>query len=162
MVGKNKIKSTLSEVLPELLEDHGWEKQLDLYSIFEKWSQLVQEDLALHSRPLKVERGILWLEVENSSWLQQFQFDKLELLDIVNENLRLSRVLDIKMLLVKGKWSDGKTQSKDNSPQVVFEQVDEALVETFRSQVTSIEDPQCREALMQFWYLAHACRRKEE
>ena len=155
-------KNSVSRMLPGLLADKGWEKQLDLHSIFLKWKELVGEEMNEYARPLKIERGVLWLEIENSSWLQQFQYEKMELLEILNRFLRLSSLKDIKMVLPKGKLGKDNASSRKSASMIEFVKPDEKKVAAFQRQVECIADEKCREALMQFWYLAQACKRKTE
>ena len=160
MVGK-KYDSTVNVAgfLPSLVRQKGWEKQLDLHSIFPKWKDLVNEDFAEHAVPLKIERDVLWLEVENSSWLQQLQYGKYELLGDLNDFLRLGQLKDIKMVLPSRKDTLSFNPDAKGQP-VHFERPSPEKVASFQNQVDCIGDEKCREALMQFWYLAHACKKK--
>lgn len=118
-----------------------------------------------YAQPLKIERGVLWLEVANSSWLQQLQYEKLELLDTLNSCFRLSRLKDIKMVLPKGKKDQGGKAGqgeKKSGATVQFVRPSEEKIAAFQRQVECVADEKCREALMQFWYLAQACKRKKE
>jgi hypothetical protein len=115
-----------------------------------------------YAQPLKIERGVLWLEVTNSSWLQQFQYEKLELLDTLNRSLRLSSLKDIKMVLPKGKTGKTKMSDQESEPSIKFVKPSEEKIAAFQRQVECVADEKCREALMQFWYLAQACKRKTE
>jgi len=151
---KKKREKAAGAVLPGLLREKGWEKQLDLHSIFPRWRELVDAEVGDHAEPLKIVKGTLWLEVENSAWLQQLQYRKFELLDILNEALRLSRLTDIKLVLPVGR-KKGKRKADRT---ISFVRPDEKKIAAFERQVSCIEDEQCRDALMQFWYLSHACR----
>ena len=155
-VRKQKTDISLAKLLPLLVRDKGWEKQLDLYSIFDKWNEIIGEDVSLYAKPLKIDRGVLWLEVENSSWLQQFQYEKLDFLDALNSFLKIARLKDIKMVLPKGKK---KEPERKKSVTVTFVRPPEEKIAAFERQVQGIEDEKCREALMQFWYLSQACKR---
>jgi hypothetical protein len=150
-------QNTIAGVLPLLLREMGWEKQLDLHSIFVGWREIVGEELYEHARPHKVERGVLWLEVDTSSWLQQLQFTKLDLLESLNRRLKLSTLRDIKMVLPKGR---GFQQEEKPGPAVTFVPPSADKIAAFQRQVECIADEKCREALMQFWYLAEACKRE--
>jgi hypothetical protein len=147
-------------LLPSLVQEKGWEKQLDLHSIFPRWAEIVGEEMNKNAQPLKIERGVLWLEVANSSWLQHYQYEKMELLDTLNSCFRLSRLNDIKMVLPKGK-SEGAPGPKPLAP-IEFVRPSEEKIAAFQRQVECVADEKCREALMQFWYLAEACKRKKE
>ena len=152
-----KRQNTFIDVLPWLSRNMGWEKQLDLHSIFANWKKIVDEDLQEHAQPLKIERGVLWLEVENSSWLQQLQYSKMELVESVNRSLKLTSIKDIKMVLPKGEIFK---KPENHGPVVQFVRPAAEKIDAFQRQVECIADEKCREALMQFWYLAEACKRK--
>jgi predicted nucleic acid-binding Zn ribbon protein len=154
---KKKKQKVVAAVLPGIMRERGWEKQLDLHSIFPRWVDLVDAEVSDHALPLKIVRGTLWLEVENSSWLQDLQYRKMELLDTLNQSLRLSRLNDIKMVLPVGRKKGRKVPDRS----VRFVKPDEEKIAAFEQQVSCIADEQCRDALMQFWYLSHACKIKE-
>ncbi len=156
---KKKIesKNSITAVLPWLSRNKGWEKQLDQHSIFVKWAEIAGEEFSEHAQPLKIERGVLWLEVENSSWLQEFQFAKMELLANLNRSLRLTSIRDVKMVLPKGNVFKKQVSS---APAITFVRPGTEKIAAFQRQVECIADENCREALMQFWYLAEACKRK--
>jgi hypothetical protein len=152
----------IARFLPSLVRQKGWEKQLDLHSIFQCWSDLVDEDVHQHARPLKIERGILWLEVESSGWLQQLQYQKLEILDRLNEYLSRGRIDHIKMVLPLKKEKNPYEAGGDSGPAIEFSPPPQDEVAGFRDLISSIGDEACREALMQFWYLANACKPKKK
>ena len=108
-----KEKECLAAALPGLIHDKGWGQQIDLYSLFVKWDQIVDKTTAEHTRPLKIVRGVFWVEVDNSAWIHQLQFEKLQILDKLNSALELSRIKDIKFTLaVKTKDSDNSRRKK--------------------------------------------------
>lgn len=156
---KRDNQKSVAGILPDIMQDKGWAKQLDLHSFFPIWRDLVHEDLANYAKPLKIERGVLWLEVENSAWLQQFQYEKMGLLDQLNSYLQLSQLKDIKMLLPKGKDSGADQARARSKKKVTFEKPDDKSIAAFQRQIESIEDEKCRDSLMRFWYLAQACKR---
>jgi len=163
MSGRRTSKhDSLSRLIPRLLQDNGWEIQLDLHSIFPRWKELVGEEMNEYAQPLKIDKGVLWLEVANSAWLQQLQYEKLDLLDTLNSCFRLSRLKDIKMVLPKGNSEKAKASDRDSGTVVEFVKPSDEKVAAFQRQVECIADEKCRESLMQFWYLAQACKRKTE
>jgi len=152
-----KIKeSDVANILPTLIREKGWERQFDLHTLFSRWQELVGEEISDCARPLKIERGVLWIEVENSAWLQQLQYEKMDLMDVLNNSLKLSALKDIKMILPKGKEEQ---VSRKQYPDIRFVRPEEKEIDAFKTQISCIEDEKCREALMQFWYLARACKR---
>lgn len=162
MVAKKKDSSVnVADLLPSLVRHKGWEKQLDLHSIFPRWQSLVNEDFAKHAVPLKIVREVLWLEVENSSWLQQLQYGKFELLADLNDFLRLGYLKDIKMVL-PSKKDKLSFNPEEKGPPIRFERPSSEKIASFQQQVDCIGDEKCRDALMQFWYLANACKKSSE
>ena len=87
----------VADILPSLVRQNGWEVQLDLHSVFGNWVELVDPETAGHCRPLKIRQGILWLEVENSAWLQQLRFQKYQLLETINAGSKalLDKINDV-------------------------------------------------------------------
>ena len=149
-----KRQDTLAAALPGLIRDKGWEKQLDLYSLFGEWEKIVGKETALHAWPLKIVRGVFWVEVDNSSWMHQLQYEKLRMLEGLNAALQLSRLKDIKFTL------EGESQKPQPKKEAVtFVPVDAAELAAFEYQVSLIDDKESREALVRLWYLSRACRR---
>jgi hypothetical protein len=116
---------------------------------------LVDPDTAAHSRPLKVVKDVLVLEVDNSAWMQQLRFQKLHLLELLNSQLGIARFSDIRFTL------RGKEPEQQGRPAatVRFEPPPADQVAAFKEQIEIIEDEASRESLLRLWYLAHACRR---
>jgi hypothetical protein len=104
----------------------------------------------------------LWIEVENSAWLQQFQYEKIDLLDLLNTHLQVGKLSGVRMVLPKGKSKKSDSGDREADNRVTFVKPDEKSIAAFQSQVDSIQDEKCRESLMRFWYLSQACKRKEE
>ena len=161
VTGKKNSSVDVGSLLPNLVRRNGWERQLDLHSIFPKWNELAGEDFVAHAKPLKIERDILWLEVENSSWLQQLQYGKYELMEDLNDSLRLGRLRDIKMVLPSRK-EKLSFDPDEKGPAVHFHRPSPEKVAAFQDQLRCIGDEGCREALMQFWYLSNACKQEDK
>ena len=149
----HKGPQSVSTLLSRITNEQGWRLQLDTHSLFLHWDKLVDKTTSTHARPLKIVGNVLWLEVANSAWMQQLQFQKIQLLEIVNKSLRLSRLEDIRFTL-----SDNKPETR-NKPTVHFIQPSLAAQDSFQKQIAGIEDEKIREALMSFWYQSHSCQR---
>ena len=65
MVAKKKNSSVnVAALLPSLVRNKGWKSSWICIPFFQRWHNLVNEDFAEHAAPLKIERGVLWLEVK--------------------------------------------------------------------------------------------------
>ena len=157
MWNKERKQQAIADMLPHLIRDQGWEVQLDQHSIFLNWQKIVDLETGQHCLPLKISKGVLWIEVENSAWLQQLQYQKQGILETVNASLRKSTLQGIKLSLPKGRTE--KPPAKE--PVLRFIPPAVADVAAFERQIAGIADEQCRAALLRFWYLAHACRKEE-
>ncbi len=144
----------LANILPKLAEDNGWQKMLKQYALFSQWSSIVGEDVAEHATPLKTMKNVLWLEVENSVWMQQLQYQKILILQACNEFLPESPFSDIRLVL-----KDKRQNEQSHYGSVKFIAPSENEIEAFERIAATIKDKDCREALMQFWYLCNACER---
>ena len=60
-------------VLAKLVKARGWQKPAAEARIFAMWPQIVGEDLAAHSRPVKLEEGELTVEAESTAWATQLR-----------------------------------------------------------------------------------------
>lgn len=154
---RNRKNRTVSGVLPDVVRHKGWDVKLDMHSFFPVWDKVVGEEVAGCSRPLKIVRNVLWLEVENSTWMQQLQFEKSRMLDDINATLKISRIKDIKFLLPR-RCEEPPVRKQ---PEIVFVPPDPEELRKFEEQVGVIEDEAIREALIRLWYLSKACKRKE-
>lgn len=158
-MSSKKIKKTgaVSTVLPDIVDHKGWRMKLDMYSFFPIWHKVVSENVACCSRPLKIVKDTLWLEVDNSTWMQQLQFEKKHILNDINATLKISRIRDIKFVLPQDE--DENTKKRDQS--LSFVSPDPEALQKFEQQVGVIEDDAIRESLIRLWYLSKACRRGE-
>lgn len=147
-------RNVISSFLPGLIRQKGWEVQVDLHSLFLDWRELMG-DVADHATPEKIVKNVLFIQVENAAWIQQFQYRKIELLDIFNGHLRMSRLSDIKFKLA----TNTQKEKKEKKDAVRFVPPSAEEQEAFRKQISIIDDEKIRESLMRIWYLDHACKR---
>ena len=152
---KKSYPNVISTILPELVRKKGWEVQLEIYEVTRLWHNVVGKEIAACSKPWKVERNVLWIEVENSAWMQQLQYQKEWMLEEVNGFLKLSRLSDIRLMLER---SEEKQVKKETSKVRFLPPTPEEL-EAFKKTTEWISDEKCRDALVNFWYLSQACKR---
>ena len=149
--GDQSLKATFAGII----RDKDWETKFDQHRVFLIWSELVDGETGAHARPLKIINDVLWVEVDNSAWVQQLQFKKLELLDQLNDHLRVSYFTDIRFTV--GDSAKIDKQKEKLTPRVVPPSDEE--IERFRKQIEFIEDEEIREAMTRLWYVSQAVRR---
>ena len=146
----------LENLLPQLSQQHGWEEQLDLHSIFVNWHELLENDITDHCQPLKIVKKVLWVEVENSAWLQQMQFQTVLLLDILNKSLHLSKLKGLRFCVEE----EQRQIAKKSESSLSYVQPPAKDVANFEQQAGVIPDKEVRDALVRFWYISQACRKE--
>ena len=140
---------SLKATFASIIRDNDWEQKYDQHRVFAKWKELVDRDTAAHSRPHKVVRDVLWVEVDNSAWMQQLQFQKIALLDTLNDYLRVSYFSDIRFTVKNADGEEGeKEEPLRRTPPTAAE------IEEFEKRVEFIKDDTVREAFTRFWYVS--------
>ena len=158
--GKRARGLSLAAILPDLCRDRGWQAQVEVYSALLHWPEVVDGETAAHSRPGKIAANVLWVEVESPAWMQQLQYRREEILTALNSRLRYSRIKELRFRLPEQKIAGVQPQSE--LPAVSFYPPDPATLAAFTRLAAAIKDQNCRQALIDFWYLSHACRQDED
>src|SRR5215213_5683871 len=60
-------------VLQRLMKQRGWEKPKAEATVFGAWEKVVDADIAKHSRPIKLDAGVLTVEAESTAWATQLR-----------------------------------------------------------------------------------------
>jgi predicted nucleic acid-binding Zn ribbon protein len=60
-------------VLQRLMKARGWEKPKAEATVFAAWEKVVGPDIAKHSRPVKLDEGVLTVEAESTAWATQLR-----------------------------------------------------------------------------------------
>lgn len=150
---KNTLQG-LANLLPQLSQQRGWKEQLALHSVFLDWKQLLDKEITAHCRPLKIVKKVLWVEAENSAWLQQFQYQSAFLLQTLNQSLGSTKLKGIRFYVAEKEFEEEKKEAP-----LRYEPPPAQELANFEKQVSSIADNESREALLRFWYLSKACKR---
>jgi predicted nucleic acid-binding Zn ribbon protein len=60
-------------VLERLMKQRGWQRPAAEATVFGAWEKVVGPDIAQHSRPLKLDAGVLTVEAESTAWATQLR-----------------------------------------------------------------------------------------
>ncbi|GIE92213.1 DUF721 domain-containing protein [Actinoplanes regularis] len=60
-------------MLERLMKARGWERPKAEATVFGAWEKVVGPDIAAHSRPVKLEAGVLTVEAESTAWATQLR-----------------------------------------------------------------------------------------
>jgi predicted nucleic acid-binding Zn ribbon protein len=61
------------DVLQRLMKARGWERPRAEATVFGAWEKVVGPDIAKHSRPVKLDAGVLTVEAESTAWATQLR-----------------------------------------------------------------------------------------
>ncbi len=90
----SKIKS-LDTVIGAVLKHYKLDARLKQVVALNVWADVVGEQIASAAKALKIERGILIVQVEKSVWRNELQFLKNDIIKKLNDKLKEEIVKDI-------------------------------------------------------------------
>jgi predicted nucleic acid-binding Zn ribbon protein len=61
------------DMLQRLMKARGWERPRAEATVFGAWEKVVGPDIAKHSRPIKLDAGVLTVEAESTAWATQLR-----------------------------------------------------------------------------------------
>ncbi len=61
------------DMLQRLMKARGWERPKAEATVFGAWEKVVGPDIAKHSRPVKLDAGVLTVEAESTAWATQLR-----------------------------------------------------------------------------------------
>ena len=90
--------------LREQMRSHGEEtyKQFLCNEVIHDWDKLVDETVAAQVRPVKIERGVLYVDVQNSAFKDQLKFYAEEIIDAINEHYGQEKPIVKSIQIAKG------------------------------------------------------------
>jgi predicted nucleic acid-binding Zn ribbon protein len=75
----------VSDVLRKIQEKNGkLATRIREATAFQRWESAVGPLIAKHSRALRVENGVLVVEVDHSAWKSELHYRKRQILDLLN------------------------------------------------------------------------------
>ena len=85
----------IREILEDLTRSRGWKKRMDEERAILSWPEVVGSKIGTNTKPLKVRRGKLFVEVKSSVWMNELMFLKGEIISKLNQRLESQVVRDI-------------------------------------------------------------------
>jgi len=70
-------------------------------SVFSDWERLVGEVIASHTRPKRIENGVLVLEVDDPAWASEMEWMSEELLRRITTNANTEEITQIRVQLAR-------------------------------------------------------------
>jgi predicted nucleic acid-binding Zn ribbon protein len=75
----------IGDILPAVLKSAGLEQKLRDQEILTIWPTVVGEEIAARTTAVKMDNGVLHIQVEHSAWLQELYFMEKEIIRKLKE-----------------------------------------------------------------------------
>lgn len=99
---------SLDRILGALQEQSGWQEQ-PFQRLLKYWPEAVGAVVAAHTRPVSIQRAVLWVATSSAAWAQTLTFERQRLLKKLNGALP-TPLVDIRFSTA------GWQRSKDSNP----------------------------------------------
>jgi hypothetical protein len=137
--------------LEQLIGSHLGKMPLEFILLSRAWKEVVGERVAAHTMPAWIRSEVLWVFVDGSGWMQELTFMKLDILEQVNNKLRLTSISDIR-------WLQQQLEDKpfcDREFTMPDRDLDSQQEEEFSEMTKIIGDSGCQQALLNLWQTFH-------
>ena len=105
---------TLDAALTRIVDDHGWQVDLKVASMFARWPELVGAEVGAHSRAESFADGKLVVRTDSTAWATQLKLLAPSLVRRLNEDLGHGTVVVIEVLGPHApSWKHGSRSVRD-------------------------------------------------
>jgi len=105
---------TLDAALTRVVDDHGWQVDLKVASMFARWGALVGPEVGAHSSPESFADGKLVVRTDSTAWATQLKLLAPAIVRRLNEDLGHGTVTVIEVLGPHlPTWTKGRLTSRD-------------------------------------------------
>jgi hypothetical protein len=104
----------LGDILPLTIQSLGLQKKYNIESALIHWSEIVGQNIASHSSPIMMQRGILLVAVNNSVWCHHLSMMKEDIMSKMNTFVGEKLVSDIRFQAGNLKNYQNEEESNDD------------------------------------------------
>lgn len=108
---------SLDDILQSLQQNPHWQELRQYRQILQHWTTVVNPETALNTRPLGVNREVLWVATSSSPWAQNLSLQRHSLLKKLNKFLE-NPLQDIRF--APAKWHQSRPHRDDGFPEANF------------------------------------------
>ncbi len=120
-----------------------------MHTVFDFWNEVVGREIAEKTRPQLIRGKVLWVNVSDSVWMQQLHFQKMMLLEKINERLGTDSIEDIRFHL--DTRMDEVPEENDRRSSNSIWPLDPARVKEFETMIEGIDDEGLKKSLKRLW-----------
>ncbi len=150
-LGPGKAQNALSTVLNR----YGIAKEIREHRILIQWHKIVGPRVGKHTTPDALDKGLLWVRVDSSSWMHQISFLKSEIIAKANDLCGKELVKDIRFHLGRRKAvsndplsAASKIKRPDAKERPMPIPAQGARLDLIKKEASGIVDDELREAII--------------
>ena len=149
MEGRKTKPSALGDILRIQCSRMGLNRRINEQRLLGAWVEVVGEGVAERTQPMRIEKGVLFLKVTNSVWMQQLQFMKELILKKLHEKTGIDSVQDLRFYIgeVENPVKDEERQSSKRD----LPTPSEADMQNVARQVSEVRDPEMKKMLSELF-----------
>ncbi|MCK4509951.1 MAG: DUF721 domain-containing protein [Desulfuromonadales bacterium] len=145
---KLKKAARAGDLVDKLLKGFGLDERLHQYRALIIWEEVVGPQIAARTRPVRIREGVLEVNVDQPTWMQQLQFMKPKILKQLNAELGKATVKDL--YLKRGKVNVRPEKPVEPPPAWRMVQLDESEKQQVEELLVAIEDQELRDEMEKF------------
>ncbi len=143
-----KQAARAGELVDKLLKGFGLDERLQQYRALIVWEDVVGPQIAARTRPVRIREGILEVNVDQPTWMQQLQLMKPKILAQLNAELGKATIKDL--YLKRGKVNARIDKQQESPPAWRMVQLDDSEKKQVAELLTAIEDPELHDEMEKF------------
>jgi predicted nucleic acid-binding Zn ribbon protein len=91
--------SPIKQALENVLKEYNIKEDLDVYKIFHLWTKIVGDKTARHTKPVRIGKNTLFVEVDDPLWLTQLRYMRDDIMDKIDSSVKKGVLTDVKFYL---------------------------------------------------------------
>ncbi len=84
---KGRAPEQVTTILERVLSSLNLGIKVKQYRIWDVWNSVVGEAIARQAQPQQIRAMVLWVTVSSSTWMQQLEFMKRQIVERINERI---------------------------------------------------------------------------
>ena len=93
---KSRAPEQVTTILERVLSSLNLGIKVKQYRIWDVWNSVVGEAIARQAQPQQMRGMVLWVTVSSSTWMQQLEFMKRQIVERINERIGEKVISDIR------------------------------------------------------------------
>jgi predicted nucleic acid-binding Zn ribbon protein len=89
----------LKKVVQRVLREYNFTEDIDAYRVFSVWKDIVGEKMADHTKPVRINERVLYVEVDDPLWLTQLKYMKVDILNKIDMRIKKGVLKDVRFYL---------------------------------------------------------------